>query len=299
MAVSLNLPQLITNFLKFQENVNSFSPHSLRAYALDLSQAYRNYTNTLSEAEFVQITKKSLYKWAPLSPASRNRKISTLKSFTHWLYQEKWMSEDLSHQLVCPKVQRKIPHFISVDEALSCLRCFDNPPLMNDLLRENKKALFLLLYGCGLRISEACQLSWDRVDFNNRRILILGKGQKERVISAPNLVFTALKKLKADATSDFIFTLATSPGQPLNTRIGYEWIKQIGIAAHMNLPLHPHALRHSFATHLLSGGSNLRILQKILGHESLRATEIYTHLSLDQLTQTVDRFHPLGNNKKL
>lgn len=298
MTVSLNLSLLISKFLKFQENINSFSPHSLRAYKLDLSQAYRNYTDNMSEAEFVQITKKSLYKWASLSPSSRNRKISTLKSFTHWLYQEKWMSEDLSHQLVCPKVQRKIPHFISVDEALSCLRSFDVPPLLNDPLRENKKALFLLLYGCGLRISEACELTWDRVDFNNRRILILGKGQKERVVSAPALVFTALKKIKQISTTDFIFTPAATAEQALNTRVGYEWIKQVGIAARMNLPLHPHALRHSFATHLLSGGSNLRILQKILGHESLRATEIYTHLSLDQLTQTVDRFHPLGNSKK-
>lgn len=295
MSSKLNLPELISNFLKFQENINSFSPHSLKAYKLDLSQAYNNCTTQMSEDDFKKYTKKSLYKWANLSLASRNRKVATLKSFSSWLFQEKHTEDDFSHQLICPKVQRKIPHFISVDEALSCLHAFVKSPLQTDPHHIKKLNLFLILYGCGLRISEACNLKWSQIDLDQKQILILGKGQKERLVSAPEIVFSNLLKLKKSTDSIYVFNL--NQDKALDSRTGYEWIRQVGQAAQLISPLHPHALRHSFATHLLTGGSNLRVLQKMLGHESLRATEIYTHLSLDQLTQTVDKFHPLGNKK--
>lgn len=286
-----DLVQIIDKFLKYQENVKTFSVHSLKAYGLDLSQAYKNYQGRFSEDTLWVHSREALMLWAPLAVASRNRKIATLKSFYKWLYQEKYIDDDKSTRLVCPKVQRKIPHFISMDEAIACLKSFDSE--MDSLQKQSELSMFLLLYGCGLRISEACGMEWKRINFDTKQIRIHGKGNKERVVSAPSVTFKALSKLKKlAAPGKFIFG-----EKPLNPRVGFEWIRQRGVVAGLMMPLHPHSLRHSFATHMLSSGSNLRVLQKILGHDSLRATEIYTHLSIDQLANTVDQFHPLSKRK--
>lgn len=309
------LPEIIVKYLKYMANVKSASPHTLKAYALDLSQAYNLHkfgVLSLKEENFSpefrvshppappfnpkQIfgeTQKALHQWAKLSHSSRNRKIATLKSFFGWLYDESLIDKDFSHQLHSPKVPRKIPHFLSVDEVLSCLSSFKVEP---DVKEQQQKVLFLLLYGAGLRISEACALSWRNISFSERQILIHGKGQKERLISAPQVTFDELQKLKKmfpkNALEEFVFG-----EKPLGTREGFEWIRRRGVAAKLLKPLNPHALRHSFATHMLGSGSNLRVLQKLLGHESLQATEKYTHLGVDHLARVIEATHPLATKR--
>lgn len=219
--------------------------------------------------------------WADLSPASRNRKAATLKSFLGYLFQEGLIETDLSLQLQTPSVPRKIPNFLSVDEILSCLKSFD------DNENPQEKALFLLIYGAGLRVSEACNLRWRDFHPQQRSLRIRGKGNKERIAILPINVAEALGSL----INKELFVWGP---QALGTRTAYEWIRSRGKKAGLIRPLHPHALRHSFATHLLSSGANLRTLQELLGHESLTATERYTHLGVDQLARTMESHHPLG-----
>lgn len=314
------LPDIVLKYLKYMAFVKSASPHTLRAYALDLCQAYN-----LNKSDFFSLTRENfstknrvshesvqpfdpkqifdqtqlaLHKWAKLSLSSRNRKIATLKSFFGWMYSESLIEKDFSHQLHSPKVPRKLPHFLSVDEVIACLKSFIVEPHQqqveaDDLQARQEEVLFLLLYGGGLRISEACTLKWKNISLSERKILVRGKGGKERLISAPRMTFEKLKALKTKSNGEFVFGKAE-----LGTRKGFEWIRCRGVKAQLLKPLNPHALRHSFATHMLSGGSNLRVLQEILGHESLHATEKYTHLDVHHLARTMEATHPLEKKRK-
>lgn len=306
--MTLSVYKIISNYLKYQQNVESFSKETLRAYTSDLKQAFLIKNNNLynlsrsinSYNELWDIARPALNGWGNLSLASRNRKIATLKSFFNWLYKESYIEKNFSEQLVCPHVPKKIPHFLSLDEILSVLQFYKEEQNRNDLIffkNESEllksKTLFLLLYGGGLRISEACQIQWKQIQFNERKILVKGKGNKERFCIVPEYTITTLKKLHLSLPkAEFVFG-----DQPLNTRTGYEIIRSLGKKVGLMNPLHPHALRHSFATHLLASGTNLRILQSMLGHDSLQATEKYTHLNVDQLARLMDQSHPLTKIK--
>ncbi len=291
MAISVF--ELITNFLKYHENVESSSPLTIKAYHSDLSQAFLSKQAIIYQhSELWGLARPALMNWGKLSLASRNRKIATLKSFFGWLYEEKLTDKNYGSQLTCPQVPKKIPHFLSVDEVISVLSYFkDSVDAKADEKKQKyylkQKTLFLLLYGGGLRISEACQLKWKDIQFDQRRLLIHGKGNKERFAILPAFCFEHLKKMPS-LDSVFVFGETT-----LHTRTGYEMIRELGKKAGLMNPLHPHALRHSFATHLLASGANLRTLQTLLGHDSLTATEKYTHLSVDHLARLIEQTHPL------
>jgi integrase/recombinase XerC/integrase/recombinase XerD len=299
MATSLALT--IDNFLKYKENVGSCSPLTIKAYRNDLKQVFDNKLNNVYKTEELwSVARPSVSKWGQLSLASRNRKIATLKSFFGWLFEQKLVDTDYSNQIICPKVPKKIPHFLSVDEVLSVLK-FLNGSLKAKNNEQQKlkilkaKSLFLLLFGSGLRITEACTLKWNQVRLNDQIILVKGKGSKERYTIIPSFCVQVLKDLKEARTSkqdEYVFGAAV-----LNSRVGYEWIRQLGRDAGLLNNLHPHALRHSYATHLLSSGTNLRVLQNLLGHESLQATERYTHLTVDHLARLVEDTHPLAKLK--
>jgi integrase/recombinase XerC/integrase/recombinase XerD len=149
--------------------------------------------------------------------------------------------------------------------------------------------LFLLLYGAGLRVSEACNLKWESVNITRRELRIHGKGDKTRVISFPTMLQRALAQLRETQSSIYIWG-----AEPLNVRTAYNYIRLAGQWGGLSKPIHPHALRHSFATHLLNDGADLRIIQEMLGHASLNATEKYTHVSVAKLGETMENFHPLG-----
>ncbi|MEK2690113.1 tyrosine-type recombinase/integrase [Bdellovibrio sp. GT3] len=296
MSKAFQLSKNIDKYLKYMAFVKSASPLTIKHYTLDLQQAFELDKNSQSEktswseAELMGSVRAAFNRWASLSLASRNRKAATLKSFFNWAYtEENLLERNLAIQVVCPKVPRKLPHFLSVDEALAVLHTFDREhqvPL-------NEKVLFLLLYGGGLRISEACNLRWSSVQLPQKTLRVLGKGNKERVVALPQMTVQVLQRWKKECGfDDFIFG-----EKPLVQRTAYEMVRKSGQRAGLLKPLHPHALRHSFATHLLSSGANLRTLQEMLGHESLQATEKYTHLGIDQLARTMESLHPLGKGK--
>lgn len=275
-------------------HVRSASPLTLKHYRLDLVQAFdfEKSPRSVNESELLATARAAFNKWAHLSLSSRNRKAATLKSFFSWAFAENLTEKDLSFQITCPKVPKKIPHFLGVDEILSVLKHFENEADRH--LKD--RVLFLLIYGGGLRVSEACAVKWNDIQWSQKVLRVKGKGNKERLISLPKMAFQALQKWKQVSieNEDFVFGTA-----PLNPRTAYEMIRQSGRRAGLLKPLHPHALRHSFATHLLSSGANLRVLQELLGHESLQATEKYTHLGIDHLARTMESLHPLGNKTKV
>ncbi|MBX2994011.1 MAG: tyrosine-type recombinase/integrase [Bdellovibrionaceae bacterium] len=293
----MNLPLAIAKYLKFLESVEQASPHTLRAYKNDLGQVFGQIQEppaaaltALSAPDWLlQRAREAQRAWGELSPATRNRKVATLKSFFNYLKAEKLVSEDLAVKLASPKVPKKLPHFLSADEAISVLKLLESearetPARRRDLL------LFLLLYGAGLRVSEACALEWRHLSGDSHTATILGKGGKERIIAFPPSIAQVLRKPKGASGSIW--------GEDvLSTRTAYEMIRQAGARAGLMKNLHPHALRHSFATHLLQSGASLRTLQELLGHSSLQATEKYTHLGLRELARAMENHHPLGHGK--
>lgn len=280
---------LVDNFMKYLENIKSASPHTRRAYSRDLSQALSNFS---SLEQFLKDLPQVQLRWKDLSSASRNRKAAALKSFLRFLAMEGLCNDEASRKVISPKVDQKLPHFISVDEALCVLEYLSRQIKLNQenfdkqVLARQKECLFLLLYGGGLRVSEACQMKNRDISPSQRVARIQGKGGKERIVALPQRCF--------DALSSFQSSLYVWGEEPLSPRKAYEWIRQMGHDANLLRPIHPHALRHSFATHLLRGGANLRCLQELLGHSSLSATQRYTQVSIDELGRTLETRHPLS-----
>lgn len=293
---ALPIFQLIDKFLKKLENIDSCSPHTLVSYRRDLEQAFKLEQEKITDqgrlipsSQLIKLARLAQNRWAHLSLNSRNRKTATLKSFFHYLFDEELTPRDWAHSLVSPKVPQRIPHFISVDEVLGLLKTLET---LND---KETEVLFHLLYGGGLRVSEACNLRWNDLDRERGNIRVVGKGKKERLVVLPSrsqeVIDNYFKEKKA-ALQEYIWG-----EKALNPRAAYQMIRDLGGKAALTHRLHPHALRHSFATHLLTSGANLRTLQELLGHQSLQATQKYTHLGMDHLARVIEKSHPLGHKK--
>lgn len=295
------LSGLVHKYLKYLEQTQAASHLTIKSYAIDLGQFFQspkafksllsnNFKNSPSSERVKTLLTWSAKRlpgaqkeWLPLQPSTRQRKLSAMRSFFKWGYQEGIFENDLSLKITAPKVPQKIPHFLSLDECLSVLQT----------AKENTKepralTLALLLYGLGLRISEACNLRWDQVRLSEQLVRIRGKGGTERMVAIPRFLGDHLKSLSQNG--DYVL----AEDQALNERTGYQWIRNLGARTGLTRPLHPHSLRHSYATHLLNSGSDLRVIQMLLGHKSLAATQKYTHLSLDHLSREMEKAHPLS-----
>lgn len=297
-------------------NIRTASTQTIRSYRVDLEQFLgpvgsslptveeilqgsppKTQGGQLCEALLNRQCREAQMGWANLSPASRNRKAATLKSFLGWLHDEGVIERDLASQIHAPKVPVRLPHHISPDEAVALLKSLGERAAKAVGERaypaHRNQILILLLYGGGLRVSEACGLEWARVSEDARTARIRGKGAQERIVAFPDRVANALRVFRRLLPQGrFIFGPA-----PLHTRTAYEIVRAAGAGAGLLKPLHPHALRHSFATHLLTSGANLRTLQELLGHRTLQATQRYTHLGIDQLARTLEDRHPLGGGR--
>ncbi len=291
---------IVHKYLKYLEQTKAASDMTIKSYAIDLGQyfqapeAFKELQGRESSEEITPLPLKDLQTWAQkrltgaqtewskLQPSSRQRKLSTMRSFFSWAFLEGVFDKDLALKITSVKVPQKLPHFLSLDEVISILKV-----AKEDHEQPQVHTLALCLYGLGLRISEACHLKWSDLDLVDRTARIFGKGQKVRVIALPRFLADHLKSLPQ--STDYVFG-----EKPLLERVGYQWIRNLGAKTGLTRPLHPHALRHSYATHLLNSGSDLRVIQTLLGHESLAATQKYTHVSLKQLSEMMENAHPLS-----
>ena len=221
------------------------------------------------------------------SSATRNRKTAVLKSFLKWLHQNGYIDEDLNRKIKSPKIAAKIPSFLSLDEVTALIDAVKESDKRQDKNAKRDLTLILLLYGGGLRVSEACKVCFQDFDFEKRTLLIEGKGSKERLITLPRPVTDHLLSLKKN--TNYVFG-----EKPLSQKTAYLIVRNWGQRSGLKKNISPHVLRHSYATHLLESGSDLRILQSLLGHESLSATQKYTKIQLSQMEKTLSKHHPLS-----
>ena len=304
---------LLDKYLKYLKFSKSFSSLTLKSYKTDLFQFFgqkalktpfsklknssvlkKIENSRLDKADSKQLQKllkskinSGLSAWSQWSPATRNRKIASLKSFFKWLYQEGFIQEDINAKIKSPKVPSKIPHFLSVDEVKTLIqKCTTEqkkkPALTKDL------TLILLLYGGGLRVSEACSAKWNHFNLPDHTLKIKGKGSKERMVVLPQKVLKHLKCIQKKGGNIL---------GNLKERQAYDIVRKWGVKAGLSKPISPHVLRHSYATHLLDSGSDLRVLQDLLGHRSLSATQKYTQIHLSKLSKILKNSHPLSQTK--
>ncbi len=234
-----------------------------------------------------------------LAPSSQSRKLTAIKSFHKFLFMEKYANKNISKGIVNPKQEKKLPIVLSIQEVDILLNSIDT----SDNLGIRNKAMVELLYSSGLRVSELCQLKIDNLHLQMRFIQVYGKGKKERIVPVGEEALLAIEnylnnsrpKLVRKPNNNFLFL--NKKGQPLS-RVGFwEILKNIALKAGLTKKISPHMLRHSFASHLLERGLDLRLIQELLGHEDISTTEIYTHISNQKLKEVYLEAHPRAHQK--
>ncbi len=233
------------------------------------------------------------------------RKIATLRAFYRFLVKRGHAKEDPTQSLETPRVKRKLPRFLTVDEAFRVVEAPAEDDARDDRLALRDAAILEMLYGAGLRVSEVAGLGLASVDRAEARVRVLGKGSKERIVplGAPALealdAYLAVRgtlrsKRQPNAPLPDALFLGRW-GTPLSARAVQDIVRRYGVRSGRG-DLHPHALRHTCATHLLDAGADLRSIQELLGHSSLSTTQRYTHLTVDRLMEVYDRAHPMAHD---
>lgn len=291
----------VEQFLRHLEAQRGFSPHTVRAYRRDLLQlaAWAEGRSLDADALDPRAVRSFLaLEHGDKAASTRARKLSAIRSFLDWRADRRGDDRNAARAVARPKLPSKLPRVLTEGEAG---RLADVAPEAEDLhrrvLRARDRALAELLYGSGLRAAEASALDVLALDLDRREVRVLGKGRKERVVPLGAACVAALTDwlsvrtlLDPDGPALFV----NHRGGRLSSRSIGRIVKARAEAAGLGRDVHPHALRHSFATHLLDGGADLRSIQEMLGHASLSTTQKYTHLTVEGLLGVHRSAHPRG-----
>ena len=286
------------NYLKLEK---SLSQNSIAAYINDINKLAdfleQNYKGIVPAKVKLSHLKAfvELLNEKGVSPRTQARTISGIKSFYKFLLIEGKIENDPTALLESPKIGRKLPDILSMEEIDSLINAIN----LNKAEGQRNKAMLETLYSCGLRVSELVNLKITNLFFEQGYIKVEGKGEKERLVPASNSAIeeinkylsTYRKKLKVSKDSENILFL-NRRGSKLSRVMIFTIIKNLAEKVGLGKKISPHTFRHSFATHLINGGADLRAVQEMLGHESILTTEIYTHLDRDYLRSTIQQFHP-------
>lgn len=267
------------------------SEKTLSSYASDLNHANDSIRGGLMNATYEDI--QQYLSHLPDKASSVARKASALRGFYKFLMLEKIITENPTKNLELPKRSRPLPKFLSIDEIDLIISSAGDTKNSTRL-----RAMIELLYASGLRVSELCEMPLT-ANLGDK-LLIHGKGAKERIVPMHTGAQIALNHwldIRGDIDSKYVFPSNSKTGHI--TRDGFfKILKKCAIMAGIDpTRVSPHVLRHSFASHLLAGGANLRAIQTMLGHEDISTTQIYTHVLPEKLKETVNQFHPLSDNK--
>lgn len=237
--------------------------------------------------------------------STMKKKVSALRSFFKFLLKRRLIESNPASTLRSPKVGQSLPRFLTVDQAF---RVMDAPPKEDRrprLLRARDRALLEMLYGTGVRVGELASMDLTHFDFSESVVRVLGKGGKERVVPFGKAAAKALQSYLSErrglvakarvADTDALWL--SQRGGRLSIRQVQNIVRRHGTLGAGRGDLHPHAMRHTCATHLLDAGADLRAIQELLGHSSLSTTQRYTHVSIDRLMEVYDRAHPLAREK--
>jgi len=285
---------LVDRFLDMLAAEAGASPNTLAAYRNDLAKAAEDVRGGLAEADRDALATLG-QKWAGLSASTVARRSSALRRFYRFLVDDDLRNDDPSGALPKPKLQRPLPKVLSEAEVEAMFVAVGDKAASGQPLAQRNLALLELLYGSGLRASEVVSLPRAAVREGQPFLILSGKGSKERLVPISSRAAAAVRDWlqNVPASSPWLF----ASGKKHITRVRlYQLVR--AMAADAGIPpdrISPHVLRHAFATHLLSGGADLRVLQALLGHADIATTQIYTHVDSARLVQLVNERHPLAD----
>ncbi|GBE04360.1 MAG TPA: tyrosine recombinase XerC [Nitrospirae bacterium] len=288
----------IETFLIYLRAEKDVSPHTLKAYTQDLKEFDAFVDKKLKNIDNLDIRTflASLYQ-KNLMKSSIARKLASIRSFFKYLHREGYVRSNPAKLVSSPKVPKNLPKFLTIDEVFALVET----PKGETFKPTRDRAIIELLYSCGLRVSELTSLDISDLDIKETIIRVKGKGRKERIIPIGTKAMEAIKNYLPERIS----LKKKSPGLFLNNRGGrltQRSVRRILLyySRMINLTgnLSPHTLRHTFATHLLHEGADLRSIQELLGHSSLSTTQKYTHLDIRQLTEVYDKAHPMAKKTR-
>jgi integrase/recombinase XerC len=295
----------LNQFLMYLEMERNVSPHTLRAYESDLREFLAFLTRTGQQAtgtpEHARNGVRSFLGYLHAHRKSRTtieRKISSIRSFFRFLKSRKYITHNPATGIPLPRKQRKLPGFLTVKEVKQLL---DDMAADGDLKTLRNLAMAELMYGTGMRVGELVTLDLKDVDISEMEVRLTGKGGKERIVPmtrpAVDRIEAYLLQRRIEL-NDAAHTGGDGPlfvnvrGTRITTRSVHRIMKGMGCDAGLSKRVHPHELRHSFATHLLDSGADLRAIQELLGHANLTTTQKYTHISLEKLLRIYNDKHP-------
>ncbi len=304
----MNLKELKDIFIDSLRNQKGYSKHTARNYSIDLNQ-FLGFLDTkeglsakdgfdLGPEDIKPVTIReylgSLHK--DLKRSSIARKLSVVRSFFLFLEKQGLCTNNPAIDIATPRLEKYLPTVIPVDDVF---RLLDKPDL-NTPLELRNRAILEILYSCGIRVSELESLNVSSIHFEERLVKVMGKGSKERIVPIGRKALAAVTAY-LDATQNLRKKAGLSKDGPLflnfrgsrlSSRSVAKMLKKRALETGLSSEISPHSMRHSFATHLLDAGAELRSVQELLGHKSLSTTQRYTHVSLGRLMEVYDRAHP-------
>ena len=292
---------VIEDFVHWMELERGLSGETVVNYRSDLMQCAE-----ILSANGIQLWQKvdvqDLIHWSQclgeseLASRSIARKHSALKTFFKYLRREKIIENDLTEFLSRPKLGKRLPKSLSLSEIESILA----GPRLTTAIGLRDKALLELIYSSGLRVSEICNLGFTSIDLEHAFVRVTGKGAKERICPIGAPAIEAIRNYLSIARPQFVKSTTGSQlflsqrGSPISRKTVWYLVKQYAKQAGIQTEVTPHSLRHSFATHLLQGGADLRVIQELLGHADISTTQVYTDVDLSRKLEEYGSFHPRG-----
>ncbi|MCL2596162.1 MAG: tyrosine recombinase XerD [Paludibacter sp.] len=287
-------------YLKFEKGL---SQNTLDAYMLDFSKlaAFLSDSGVETEAATYEILHDFVIEISEIGVNIRTqaRILSSIKSYYHFLIYKNKIENDPTELLESPKIGLRLPEVLSVEEIDAIITAID----LSKSEGHRNRAIIETMYGSGLRVSELVNLQMSNIYKEEGYMLVLGKGSKQRLVPLSptsilhiNIWEKDRKKLKI-RSEDIDILFLNRRGAKLTRAMIFEIVKTLVQSAGITKKVSPHTFRHSFATHLLENGANLRAIQQLLGHESITTTELYTHIDINFLRQTIIDFHPLNKKK--
>jgi integrase/recombinase XerC len=298
------LKMVLNEFIQTLNAEKGYSSHTCRAYRIDISE-FIGFTveadipeETDAEKIFLErlmlIDKISVRNYLAFLAKTRKskrtiaRKLSSLKAFFNYLVRSGRMTLNPADMIPFPKLEKTIPRFLSIDDLFHLLDSIKTDTWFD----KRNLAMFETFYSTGMRVSEIEGMNMDDIDFQNQMIKVLGKGSKERIVPVGKRALNAIREYRMSLKEYVIPVFVNKDFSRLGSRSIRRILDKIVKDCQIDVPVSPHTLRHSFATHMLDSGADLRGIQEILGHASLSTTQVYTHVSMDRLMQVYDKAHP-------
>ena len=296
----MNWSEAISKFKIYLKIERGLSENSIESYGSDLKSLYsfikKNHLSDNLKKCDSDVIKKFIYEQSKINnPKTQSRRISGIRSFFDYLTFESYIKINPSDLIETPKIGKKLPDNLSLNEIIKIINNID----LNHPQGIRNRAIIETLYASGLRVSELINLKLSNLFFKENLIKVFGKGNKQRLVPLGKFskkylkIYIENQRSKSKTMknhSDTIFL--NRNGHQLSRFMVFTIIKQLAIKSNIKKNISPHTLRHSFATHLIENGADLRTIQKLLGHENIITTEIYTHLDTKHLKKIMKKFHP-------